>query len=55
MKVYAIVCTTDYEGSSAPEGIYADEKYADAVCAVLNEKSKHYESYEVSEYELQVN
>ena len=53
MKVYAIVCTTDYEGSSAPEGIYADEMRANAVCAVLNKKSPHYESYEVFEYELE--
>ena len=54
MKVYAIVGTIDYEGSSAPEGIYADEMRANAVCAVLNAKSPHYKSYEVFEYELEM-
>ena len=54
MHVYAIVCTTDYEGSSAPEGIYADEMRANAVCAVLNAKAKSYEDYEVFEYELEM-
>ena len=54
MHVYAIVCTTDYEGSSAPEGIYADEMRANAVCDVLNANSPRYESYEVYEYELEM-
>jgi hypothetical protein len=54
MFVYAIVCTTDYEGSSRPEGIYADEMRANAVCAVLNAKSPRYESYEVYEYKLEM-
>ena len=44
MKVYAVIGSWKYEGSGAPEGIYADEKRADAVCAELNEKSSQYES-----------
>ena len=52
MHVYAIVGTIDYEGSSVPEGIYADEMRANAVCAVLNADSK-YTKYEVYEYELE--
>jgi len=51
MKVYAIVGSIDYEGSKPPDGIYADEKYADAVCAELN-KNNRYCDYEVHEYEL---
>jgi len=54
MKVYAIVCTTAYQGSSRPEGIYADEMRANAVCAALNAKAKSYEDYEVFEYELEM-
>lgn len=53
MFVYAIVGTIDYEGSSAPEGIYADEMRANAVCAVLNAKAPRFRSYEVFEYEVQ--
>ena len=54
MKVYAIVGSRDYEGSSEPEGIYADEMRANAVCAALNAKSPRYESYEVIEYEMEM-
>jgi hypothetical protein len=54
MKVYAVVCSVDYEGSSEPEGIYADEMRANAVCAALNAKAKSYEDYEVFEYELEM-
>ena len=53
MFVYAIVGSRDYEGSFAPEGIYADEMRANAVCAVLNTHSK-YVDYEVYEYELEM-
>ncbi len=54
MKVYAVVCSVDYEGSFEPEGIYADEMRANAVCAALNAKSPRYESYEVFEYEMEM-
>jgi hypothetical protein len=59
MKVYAIVGSRDYHGSSEPYGIYADEKRADAVCVELNAKSPRsgfprYESYEVFEYEMEM-
>jgi hypothetical protein len=47
MKIYAIVGSM----SPHPGGIYADEKYADAVCAELNKNNRYYD-YEVHEYEL---
>ena len=60
MKVYCVIGSRDYHGyhgshgSSEPYGIYADEMRANAVCAVLNAKAPHYESYEVFEYELEM-
>ena len=54
MKVYAVVGTTDYEGSFAPEGIYASEARADAVCAELNAKAYRNEEYVVYDYELEM-
>jgi hypothetical protein len=54
MKVYAIVGSRDYQGSSRPEGIYADEMRANAVCAVLNTNAPRHRSYEVFEYELEM-
>ena len=57
MKVYAVVCSVDYEGSSAPEGIYASEARADAIAAELQahvpyKGGRNYE-YTVFEYEVQ--
>ena len=53
MKVYCVIGSRDYHGSSEPYGIYADEKRADAVCAELNAHSKFcVRAYEVSEYEI---
>ena len=52
MKVYAVVGSVQYEGSSEPEAIYASEARADAACAEL-QASKRYVDYEVFEYELQ--
>jgi hypothetical protein len=52
MKVYAVVGSVDYEGSSEPEAIYASEERADAVCAELNARNR-YVDYTVFEYELQ--
>ena len=53
MKVYAIVGTIDYQGSSEPENIYFTEARADAICAELNAHSKYTTFYEVFEYEVQ--
>ena len=53
MKVYAVVGSVQYEGSSEPEAIYASEARADAACAELNAKAHLYVDYEVFEYELQ--
>jgi hypothetical protein len=53
MKVYCVIGSRDYHGSSEPYGIYADEKRADAVCVELNARGKRfYTNYEVSEYEI---
>ena len=52
MKVYAIVASRDYEGSSEPENIYFTEARADAICAELNAKTK-YVDFTVFEYEVQ--
>ena len=52
MKVYCVIGSRDYHGSSEPYGIYADEKRADAVCVELNAHSIFDTNYEVSEYEI---
>jgi hypothetical protein len=53
MKVYAVVCSIAYEGSSEPENIYFTEARADAICAELqaNRRSEDYD-YTVFEYEV---
>ena len=55
MKVYAVVASRVYSGEvlREPEGIYADEKRADAVCAELNAKAYRDEEYMVYDYEVQ--
>lgn len=53
MKVYAVVGSVAYVGSSEPEAIYASEARAEAACAELNAKAHRHEEYEVFEYELQ--
>ena len=55
MKVYCVIGSRDYHGSSEPYGIYADEKRADAVCVELNaRRGKRFRTnYEVFEYEVQ--
>jgi hypothetical protein len=52
MKVYAVVCSVDYEGSSEPEGIYASEARAEAIAAELQAFNK-FVDYTVFEYEVQ--
>ena len=52
MKVYAVVASRDFEGSSEPEAIYASEARAEAVCAELNAKAPRNEEYTVFEYKL---
>ena len=53
MKVYCVIGSRDYHGSSELYGIYADEKRADAVCVELNARGRRFDpNYEVSEYEI---
>ncbi|MEY4929851.1 MAG: hypothetical protein RI909_575 [Bacteroidota bacterium] len=52
MKVYAVVCSVDYEGSSEPEGIYASEARADAIAAELQAHAGRNYEYTVFEYEV---
>jgi hypothetical protein len=53
MKVYCVIGSRDYQGSSEPYGIYADEKRADAVCVELNSRGRRFDpNYEVFEYEI---
>jgi hypothetical protein len=52
MKVYAVVCSVDYEGSSEPEAIYASEARADAACAELQAQASRNYEYTVFEYEV---
>ena len=56
MKVYAIVASRFYSGEvlREPEGIYASEARADAVCAELNAKAYRNEEYMVYDYELEM-
>jgi len=57
MKVYAVVCSVDYEGSSEPENIYFTEARAEAIAAELqafadrNYAGRNY-AYTVFEYEV---
>jgi len=56
MKVYAVVCSVDYEGSSEPENIYFTEARAEAIAAELQAYAdRNYGSnyaYTVFEYEV---
>lgn len=52
MKVYAVVCSVDYEGSYEPESIYASEARAVAACAELQAQAGQNYEYTVFEYEL---
>ena len=52
MKVYAVVGSWKYEGSSEPYAIYASKERADAVCAKLS-AARHFDDVEVFEYKVQ--
>ena len=52
MKVYAVVCSIAYEGSSEPEGIYASEARAEAIAAFLQARAGRNYEYTVFEYEV---
>jgi hypothetical protein len=52
MKVYAVVASRDYEGSSEPENIYFTEARAEAIAAELKAFNK-FVDYTVFEYEIQ--
>lgn len=52
MKVYAVVCSIAYEGSSEPENIYFTEARAEAICAELQAHAPRNYEYTVFEYEV---
>ncbi|MEY4929861.1 MAG: hypothetical protein RI909_585 [Bacteroidota bacterium] len=55
MKVYAVVCSVDYEGSSEPENIYFTEARAEAIAAELQayaDRTGRNYAYTVFEYEV---